>query len=192
MWSGRIYIACVLGGAISSLALWWFGGQLTRIQETHIAELQSHTAQLIQDNLRLEAQIAARRLTQSQQKSLEALFAKFPGRTVHVSSYMQDIDAAMLGRQILQTVTSAKLQKDDMLMALSSFKSVTEGISVTGTEQAFVKSAAALLESFKLGPISNDAVQGNYMNVDEENAPYPLKIFIGVKPLAADQKPNGQ
>ena len=121
MWSGRAYIAFVLGGAIASLFLWWFGGQLTRIQETHIAELQSHTAQLMQDNLRLEAQIAPRRLTQSQQRSLEALFARFPGRTVHVSSYMQDTDAAMLGRQILQAVTSAKLQKSDMLMALEQF-----------------------------------------------------------------------
>ena len=55
---------------------------------------------------------------------------------------------------------------------------------MTGTEQDFVKSATVLLESFKLGgPISHDPVQGNYMNVDDENAPYRLKIFIGVKPL---------
>ena len=67
---------------------------------------------------------------------------------------------------------------------------MTEGVSVTGTEQDFVESAAALLKSFQLGPISNGTVQGNYVNVNDENTPYPLKIFIGVKPLAVDQKPD--
>jgi hypothetical protein len=108
---------------------------------------------------------------------------------VHVSSYMQDIDAAMLGKQILQAVTAAKLQKDDLLMALSSFRIVTVGISITGTDGIFVENATALFRSFNLGPVSNGPVQGNYMNVTQEDAPYPLKIFIGAKPLAVEPKP---
>jgi hypothetical protein len=131
----------------------------------------------------LEVQIAPRRLDLKQQKSLAALFAKFPGRTVHVSSYMRDHEADFLARQILRAIYDANLQKDDKRMHVDTFGTAIVGICVTGTDISLVKATIETLASFGLGPISEKPIPNNYMNVEEENAPFPLKIFVGMKPL---------
>jgi hypothetical protein len=135
------------------------------------------------DNLRLEQQIQPRRLTPEQEKSLASLFAKFPGRTVHVSSYMQDVEGALFGEQILRAAADAGLPKDDKRMRINTFGTVVVGLSVTGTETPMVEGATVLLGSFKLVSVTNQPMQGNFMNVQEEEASFPLKIFIGAKPF---------
>lgn len=151
------------------------------------AELQRRSDQMVEKlrsaNVELYAQIQPRRLLPAQEKELVALFKKFPGETVHVSSYMQDVDAEMLGKQILRATRHADLPRNSMLMEISSFGDVTIGLAITGTDADFVKSATALFLSFDLGPVSNKPVVRNFMNVDDEDAPFPLKIFVGAKPL---------
>ncbi len=136
----------------------------------------------------LETQIAPRWLNPDQQKSLKALLAKYPGRTVHVSSYMQDTEGALFAEQILRIVSEAGLTKDDKRMRVESFSSVTSGLAITGTETPLVDATTALFKSFNLALVSNEPVQNNFMNVEDENALFPLKIFVGPKPLPIDSE----
>jgi hypothetical protein len=130
----------------------------------------------------LKERISGRKLLPEQLKALTAMLSKFPGKVVHVSSSMQDIEADSLAQQISSAASNAKLQIDDKRMWVSTTHSVIVGMRVTGTEIPLVDAATALLTSFGLTPISNQPVEDNYMNVEEEDAPFPLKIFVGAKP----------
>jgi hypothetical protein len=131
----------------------------------------------------LELQIAPRQLTSEEENALIGLLEKYPGRTVRVSSYMQDIEGATVGAQLLRAVAAAQLPLNDGRMRVNSYAAVTSGLAVTGTDAPLIEAVTALLSATKLAPVSNMPVENNWMDVDDENAPLPLKIFVGVKPL---------
>ena len=156
--------------------------EVNRISGRIIAILDSGTEQLRAENLLFEKQLAPRRLTPEQQKSLTAFLARYPGRSIHISSYMRDVEGSVFGGQLLQSVAAAELGADDKRMFVETFASVTTGLAITGTEEAMVRAATELFLSFGFAPVTNTPVD-TFMNQDDENALFPLKIFVGAKPI---------
>ena len=149
-----------------------------------VAELGKQTELLRADNLALEAKIAPRRLTRAQQAELTALFAKCPGSTVRVASYMLDIEGTLLGHQILTVAQSSGLPTDNKLMSEGPLGGMMFGISVTGTDAALAADLMLLLGAFGLSPTADAPPVSAGISMGGQNAPFSAKIFVGAKPFA--------
>lgn len=134
--------------------------------------------------IKIEERIAPRRLSTEQLKLLTAIFINFPGRTVRVSSYELDVDGAMLGMQLLSAARGAALPVDPKLLSQGAIGGMTIGISVTGTDAALVTATIEALGSFGLHPTPDPPPPTAGMSFGGQGVPLPLKIFVGVKPLA--------
>jgi hypothetical protein len=87
-WLGIVLvIGGVIVGAAFTISLFVFDEAISQRQLDKIATL--------------ETEIAPRRLTADQEKTLAALFAKFPGQMVLFESYGKETEPFMLGMQIL-------------------------------------------------------------------------------------------
>ena len=140
------------------------------------AELQRDAEKLREANLVLEAKIAPRRLDSAQQTVLESIFAKHPRQTIRIASYTSDVDAAMLGGQIVQCALNARVATDDRRMSEQSFGSLLVGISITGSDKALVNELLAVTAS-PPPPVTGIVVGAQPIAAD-------ASIFVGAKPLA--------
>jgi len=91
------------------------------------------------ERLKLEAIVAPRRLTSEQQTAIASALGSFAGRKVRVRSYGLDVDAAVLGQQIMTALQSAKIVVDDRRMSDQSLGLIVTGVYVTGSDDAFVR-----------------------------------------------------
>jgi hypothetical protein len=167
----KLLLACLGADTLLTILIFAADGGISHIQRAEIISLNTR--------------IAPRSLTTEQQKTLAESFAKFPGKMVSVSSYMMDIEGDLLGKQILHAVSLAKLPEDDARMRVSSFGSVMVGIAVTGTDSDFVAAATATFVSLGLTSVSHEP-SNNFMDSIYEQKSFPLKIFIGAKPLVEE------
>lgn len=146
-------------------------------------EATERTEELRAKNLALEAQIQPRRLTDQQANQMLPLIAPFAGTTVKVVSASQDVEAAVLGAQIIQVLQAAKLNVQDARMTQQSFGAIILGIWIYGTNPL----ATELVKAFRphlsvnLGPPASGGAavvtqQGNPQQPD-------VTIFVGTKPL---------
>jgi hypothetical protein len=129
-------------GVFSAFVSAWVGYQITdatqKEAEKQIAEAKmrgdearaeaaraSERAAVIEaENMRLEAEVAPRRLTPEQQVALSTPLAHLGGRTVRFESYGLDAEAAILGKQIEYAFSIAKINVDEALMTRASGGSI--------------------------------------------------------------------
>jgi hypothetical protein len=98
-------------------------------------------------NLKLEAQIAPRRINPDQQEAIARALESFAGKSVNFDSYILDVEAAGLGEQISGVLVKAKIKSDPTgLRKRIPGGSITEGVKISGKDDKLVAGLLASLE----------------------------------------------
>lgn len=84
------------------------------------------------ERLRLEAEIAPRRLSRKQQEVIALALGRFRVCTVIVTSYAQDAESAVLAKQIIEALALAGLKPIDGTASLMQMGGFSMGIHVSG------------------------------------------------------------
>ena len=181
-WNWKRIFACVVaGGVIAELfsdgAIWISSDALQTISDGEILELNE--------------QIAPRRLDPTQRAAIAKKLASFAGKQVAISSYMLDIDGAVLAAQIVQSLKPWIFVDEARLASVAGGAgSIQLGVHVTGKDAAFVK---ALLDA--IGEYQKVSDQDPFPNfsasfgvtVPSGAPPADANVFVGVKPIEMPQ-----
>lgn len=194
-----IFVAIgVVGKSVSGFLHWRRSGQLQALQaadnlalQTAITEANARAAEATRtaenerlERIKLEAKVAPRRLDQEAIVGIAADLAKFSGRKVKVSSFTGDVEAAILGGQIIDALRHAAIVPFDRRMTNSSFGTVAFGILVSGTNASLVAGIVAALIKH-LDAAAGLPPQGypTILAPGEDAVTTEATIFVGVKPL---------
>lgn len=141
------------------------------------------------ENLRLEAAIEPRRLTERQQQALAELTA-FAGQTIGIKSYSSDTEGLVLASQVMDALRRSKIQIEDNRPTMQPAGSVMFGVSVDGPNGSLVTELRKILSmEGKLtasGFFVSTGRQGVSMSVGFgviEGPPPAATITVGVKPI---------
>ena len=191
-WANGFLLAALVVGVIATYGI----VVSSSIKETYlkrgIADANARAAEATQKaeeadlaRLNLEAKIAPRRLNADQQRVIAEALKPFSGSKVMVKSYALDVEAAILGKQIIESLESANIQVSDHTLSLSSFGSIALAVHVTGNDETLV---AALLDALSsignllVTPEPRPATTGMSMGGGDESAMAAV-IFVGAKPI---------
>jgi hypothetical protein len=182
----KISAAISLIGAMMTLVFSaWAGWDNVKAQQQGEERIEA----LRQDNLKLEAQIAPRRLSDEDAKKITEQLRQFSGRTVRVVSYTGDAESAILAFQIAHCVSLASLKLDDELLSVQPFRNLAMGIFIDGTNRALRAAIFRALQAAGMHPIMGDPKMGvdsfamTSAGVDLAK-PEDVDVFVGVKPIA--------
>jgi hypothetical protein len=143
------------------------------------------------ERVKLEAVVAPRSLSLSQQRMIASVCEKFHGHGVMVSSYGMDGEAAALAMQIISALKAAKIVVADARSSITVAGGFEDGVHVRGpdAELDFITALGAALSSIgKLKVSINDPQPrvGAAMGGGGQSFP-PGTVFVtvmvGVKPL---------
>jgi hypothetical protein len=139
------------------------------------------------ERLKLEAQIAPRRLTPEQQQQITQLCSRFRGRRVIVVSYSLDIEGAVLSKQIVAALQGSGMTVVDSTTGMMAIGGILIGIHVNGAEHDLVNSLSTILATagrLSVARPNSDppTSPGAYSNGRPEE-PQPVSILVGVKPM---------
>jgi hypothetical protein len=148
------------------------------------ATLEKETEALKGANLKLEAQVAPRRLTSQQQQSIGSALARFAGRRMRIKSYALDIDAAILGQQIIASLQAINIGGDDRRMSEGALGAIAIGIHVAGDDKELIDATLAAFSSVGLAvsPEPVPIMAGTALS--DDGTTVAATIFVGVKPIA--------
>jgi len=160
-------------------------GQRAAEADARAAEADRKTEEERLERLKLEAKIAPRRLNADQQHAITAALKPFSGRKVMVKSYAQDVEAAILGKQIIESLKFANIEVSDNTLSVSSFRSIALAVHVTGNDETLVATLLDALSSvgnLYVTPEPPPATAGIAMGGGNESAMAAV-IFVGSKPI---------
>lgn len=161
-------------------------GQRAAEADARAAEANRKAEEERLERLKLEAKIAPRRLNTDQQRAIAAALKSFSGRKVMVKSYAQDVEAAILGKQIIESLKSANIDVSDNILSVSALGSIALAVRVTGNDKALVATLLDILSSvgkLLVTPEPPPAVTGMSVGGRDESAMAAI-IFVGAKPIA--------
>jgi hypothetical protein len=131
-WTAAILvIGGVCAGVFFTLVLFANDEEISSAQQSTISDQQLKI-------IALNKEIAPRRLSDDQQKQLGQWLSPFSGKTVRVSSYALDFEAAFLGQQIIQSLRLAGINPISALLCEAPVGSIVLAIHVTGADPALV------------------------------------------------------
>jgi hypothetical protein len=144
------------------------------------------------ERVKLEAQIAPRRLTPDHKRAVIAALSSPPslsGKKVRVQSYSLDAEAALLGDELIDCFRSVGMDVDANLLSRGALGTVAAGMWVSGAMGehhdlianrifAALKSETDLIATIGEVPLS----AGQYL-VDRGGR-VDATVFVGVKPVA--------
>jgi hypothetical protein len=136
------------------------------------------------ERVKLEANVAPRRLTQQQQNAMAKSLRQFKGRSVTVVTYTLDVEAAFLAKQLMIALEAAGIVIEDKVANILTAGSFYSGIFVSGPVDA---------QDFLRELVSSIERDGNLSASNNESKPVvpvaisKLKdkavfILVGVKP----------
>jgi len=137
------------------------------------------------ERLKLEAQIAPRRLSRQQQLDIANFCSPFAGRTVNVVSYALDAEGGILAKQIIDALRASRLNVIDSTASLQPLGGFDMGVRVDGSDPLFAESIRnALSFAGKLvvapeGQTSKPRVGLSTGTPGQSE----LMILVGVKPV---------
>lgn len=153
-------------------------------------KFEDEAARLTADNLRLEAAIAPRRLSDSQQKALATLKG-FPNRSIEIKSYSSDTEGLVLATQILEDLLKVPaLGITDNRLTMQPAGTISFGVSVDGKDKALVDELKRILSmdghltetsSFSAPKRGGFTVTASFGRI--EGPPPAATITVGVKPI---------
>jgi hypothetical protein len=152
--------------------------------DKEIGDQKERTENLKAANLALESKIAPRRLTSQQQQSIGSALARFAGRRMRVKSYALDVEAAILGQQIIATLQAANIGGDDRRMSEGAPGAIAIGIHVTGDDKELIDATLAAFSSVGLAVSPEPVPIMAGMALSDDGTTVAATVFVGVKPLA--------
>jgi hypothetical protein len=202
-----LVIIGVLGELLGDGGIFVFSNQLQTINESEISGVKNVTAELNKaandakleqeklraSNLELEKILQPRRLSTEQQKQIAASLKPYAGKTVSVASYSRDAEAMVLGIQIEDALSSAKILVWNRLGTFSPVGMPLYTGVVVDKNSANKKLALALFEALKtkggLVPLKDSVAfgQGSTMFLPTHPAGSTAEdsfVFVGEKPIA--------
>ncbi len=138
------------------------------------------------ERLKLEAQIAPRRLNLQQEQSIAVLCAPFRGRSATVVSYAMDAEAAVLAKQIIATLNASGIKVVDSTASLQTFGGFSLGIHVDGRDPQFAASLRSALSGVgqqMVAPAGSASGSGTGISMGNSGGSSEVTILVGVKPL---------
>jgi len=147
------------------------------------ANATERTAELASANLKLEAEIAPRRITAYQLTPASPL-APVMGRTVRVQSYSLDVESAMLAKQIVSMLSTFRFQVQDGSMSVGSFGSLAIGIHVSGKDPQLAAALVATFKELNLMVTSGALPPAAGISSEVPGGEPDALVFVGVKPLS--------
>jgi hypothetical protein len=138
------------------------------------------------ERLKLEAQIAPRRLTVAQQQAIAMGCSHFSGKSVRVESYALDAEAGILAKQIIAALQASGMHVQDGTASLMPLGGFSLGVHVNGDEPDLVTGLSAILSSVgNLFVAPPNSIQGGGETISAgSGAPRPsVSILVGVKPV---------
>jgi hypothetical protein len=197
----------VVVGVAAELLGDWFSEPLQKklddARKLEIAQLSSEGQRLAKEaeserleRVKLEAEIAPRRLSNDQIEAVGNALAPFAGKTVDVGSYAMDGEALPLARQLLQALSIAGIIPADRTFAQVPVNKMVTGVQVglglnpehpdeSARLAAALREVLDTIDDLKAGPelptgplafrIRVDTILGNGTDAS---------IFVGIKPLA--------
>jgi hypothetical protein len=152
-------------------------------------KFEEEAAKLTAENLRLQAAIGPRRLSERQQQALTEL-AAFGGRTVGIKSYSSDTEGLVLASQIMNALRRSKIQIEDNRLTMQPAGSVMFGVSVDGQDEPLVTELRNILSMDRnltaAGSFVSTGRQGVSMSVGFgviAGPPSAATITVGVRPI---------
>jgi outer membrane murein-binding lipoprotein Lpp len=150
------------------------------------SEANERSKRLEQENLKLEAAISPRRLTERQQKALASL-AAFHGRIVEITSYVGDSEGLILASQIKDSLDQSRLAIVDNRLSNVPSGAVIFGVAVHGTNADLVGAIKSILSMD--GHLATESLlpvqqRGSLrFNVLVPATPPAVIIQVGAKPI---------
>jgi|GEM_PF-2407820 len=144
------------------------------------ARLDAQTARL--ETEQLEVSVAGRRLTRQQEEKIGESLRRFAGRSLFITSYSGDAEAARLGLQIKAALRVARIQTDDNLgRTLAERGGVAFGVQISGptSERDLISAIAESLR--EQGGIE---AEGHLVEPKMHIGPAVTGIMVALKPLA--------
>jgi hypothetical protein len=133
------------------------------------------------ERLKLEKQIAPRRLTENQKLGLLLICRRFRYRSVKVVSYALDTDGGVLAKQIAQSLNCRPgLSVEDDTASMMPVGGFITGIKVDGTDNALVSALRDELSPLG-GMVSGTAPEGSSISTAASSAT-SATILVGTKP----------
>lgn len=211
--SNVILVLGAVMALVGTIGIFWSGGIRDRFSEGRIAFNEAETAKakseaasaneralnVEKDNLRLkttlekerierlrlEQKVSPRRLTPEIQTEITDILSPFASSRIIVKSYALDVESAVLGTQIIQTLEEARIGVVNNLLSQSSLGSVGLGVRVTGKNTKLVETLLKALSSIANLAVSPEPIPkgtGMYTGAGNE-AEMDAIIFVGAKPL---------
>jgi len=140
---GALVVIGVGGETFFGVRIWWNNRKLQQVQHSDDLRSQAEIERLkkIAEDERLktaelEATVAGRRLTETQERAIADSLRDFSGRNVFITSYTGDAEAARLGLQIKHTLEFAKVQADNNLgRTIAAEGGVDFGVIISGPKE---------------------------------------------------------
>ena len=131
------------------------------------------------ERMKLEAEIAPRRLTREQHEAIATALSRFAGCGANVTSYSLDAESAVLTKQVIEALRAAGLKVADGTASLMQMGGFSLGIHVSGSNRDLV---GAVRES-----LSQTARLAVAPESPAQLVPQPAGIIAGPPaPAAAD------
>ena len=188
----------ILGDADTNLQAFNNGLLADARKETAIAILQAsintmESAKLQSENLKLEAEIAPRLLTQEQRVKIADNCARFKalskGKRIKVVSYTLDSEGLVFAEQIVNVLRGSGLFVDDDAMTVTPVQTVVFGMNVFGSDSELAKALATAIGSsgkpIAVGFVKTDPTAGA-VRFEYSHPPDQATILVGLKPFDAD------
>ena len=152
-----------------------------------LADKELKIQELKADNLKLEAAIAPRRLSEQQKTALSSL-AVFANRIVEVKSYATDTEGLLLATEIAVAVNKSHISIIDNRLTMVPSGSIDFGVAISGSNTELVKALREILRSFAsagslTSPQRGGVVFQNSFGRMVPAAPPDATIEVGPKPL---------
>jgi hypothetical protein len=182
-WKTRIWyklakvavIVGVIGELFGDAGIFETSARLQTLEGIAVADLNTHAEELRSANLKLEAEIAPRRLSADDIAALKVSVRPFANREVSIWSYGIDLEARILAREILSALGDAQVPTIDRIGNMISSTEPRIGVIVSGPDDQLIET---LLKALK--PVS--AVRGPYTS--DNDSPVHAEIFVGTKPVS--------
>lgn len=161
--------------------------QLAAQAHERAAALEKETEKERLARVKLEAELAPRRLSANQQAAIAAALKPFANAFVILDSYGLDAESGVLGLQIQEAISKTPLRVHSTLMTRASGGSIALGVQVHGSNQALVDALVKAFADAGLVAAAGNPFPGGGVSIGvamPPPGPIDGNIFVGVKPIA--------
>jgi hypothetical protein len=141
------------------------------------------------ERLRLEAVVAPRSLSLSQQNIIAEFLKPFSGKRVSVTTYSLDGEGASLATQIIASLNGATIEVDNNLASVMPMGGFALGVHVNGDDSGLVEAIRTALGGvgglFVAPPNTPAPLGGASMQTAPADGSKPVaaSILVGIKPV---------